>query len=471
MAELGLKWEVGAGSVVVPPDLAPHPEPRAGMASWLYALHVGIERLDQAAYTWDDVDAEAVVWDTSGVDELVWDAPESAGGYLDAVCDLVSLETDPGEADVLGLLPSTSCSFTLENTSGQWSAWSADGRLVYWALGRRVYVWARHPDYPTVPDYWVFAGRIAEWHERSDGYIEVVAYDGLAELAQPIVSGAETWVPGDAGDTAHVRIVKIASHAGYSDTVTAGAGSEFSVPLSARASSSTPLDEAYITMLSDGGLLSADANGVLVVLDRRWRLGRLDQTVVPVITDNVIADGVADVWDVELGLEDAGYATSVRLVNDAGVVADVDDGTVTASRFRLTHPEADLWLYEGDGFDLARYLLQIHQRQGMRLSSFALHLEPRRPQDRLYSSRVPWYVAANVRRGDLVNFLHDYVAVDGQPGRLDTFHRIDTVAHAITPDSWMVTYRASPVVTYADPQLWDASEFTWDDPHPDNVWS
>jgi hypothetical protein len=449
------------------PELEPHVMPRtAPMASWPVTLHVAIERTDQAAFTWDDADP-AVVWDSPAVDTYVWDAAVSAGGFVDAACDLVSLDTDPGEADGLGLMPAVVCNLTLANDHGQWTAWSADGRLVYWSLGRRLAVWAVLADAST---YWVFTGRISGWHERADGYVEVTAFDGLAELAQPIVTGTDSWTPGDPADTAYARVVKIATAAGYTDTISAGAGSAWEVLLAAPPSTRTPLDEIYATMLSDGGQIMADANGVIYVWDRRWRLGRPDQTTIPTVSDNVCDPDVADVWDVELATEDTDLATAVHLANTAGLTADATDGTVTAERWRLTHPEPDLWMLQGDGDSLAGYLLTVYSRHAMRLGAFTLHLVPVRGRD-LTAPVNPWTVAAALRRGDLVRYVHDYTAADGTPGRLDQYHRIDTVAHAITAETWVATYRASSAVTYVDAMAWDLTPYLWDDTNPDNVWS
>jgi hypothetical protein len=445
---------------------APHVLPRTSpMANWPVTLHIAVEKVEQAAYTWDDPDAEAIVWDAP---TLEWDVSADPANFVDAVCDFVSLEVDPGEADALGLLPPAVLNLTLQNTAGQWTAWSADGRLVYWALGRRLYVWATLADAST---YWIFGGRIAQWHERADGYVEVTAFDGLAELAQPITSGSEEWTAGAAGDVAYARIVAIAAAAGYTDTITTPPGAwSGDVPLKARPTSNTPLDECYVAALSDGGLFFADANGDLIYMDRRWRLGRPDQATVPTITDNVSDPAIADVWNVELALEDENRADYVELTNDDGLVAVSSAGGTNPKRHRLTHPDPDLWISQTDGDQLAAYLLYVYSRQAMRLRSFELNLIPVRHSDRS-APVTPWTVAAALRRGDLVRFVHDFVAADGTAARLDVHHRIDTVGHAITPEQWTATYGASPVITYLDSETWDGTGFTWDDTNPSNVWS
>lgn len=460
---------VGVLDGVVPADVAPHVLPRTSpMASWPVSLNVIIERTDQADFTWDDADVEAVVWDSPDVDTYVWDDPLVAGGFASATCDMIALDVDPGEPDDLGLLPAVEMTLTVANGDGQWSAWSTDGRLVYWALGRRVYVYATHPDYPSAT-YWVFAGRVATWHENADGTVTITAFDGFAELAQPLTAGEDEWTPGsDLQDGAN-RVLSIASAAGYVDTITTTVGSVWDVPVKSRPTTNTPLDEMHVTMLSTGGLLMADANGILYLFDRTWRLGRVDQVTIPTVSDNVCTSGVADVWDVELAWEDRHLATYVALDNEDGLRAVASDGSATARQWRLTHPEPDLWVFQADGDVLADYLLRVYSRRGMQLGAFTLHLVPERPRDR-DAVATPWSVAMNLRRGDLVRFLHDFTSATGEVGRIDTLHRIDTVAHSITPDSWQARFGASTVIQYTSPEVWDASPYTWDDTHADNVW-
>jgi hypothetical protein len=244
------------------------------------------------------------------------------------------------------------------------------------------------------------------------------------------------------------------------------------VQLKARPSVQTPIDECHIVALSDGGILYPDANGSLVYADRRWRAaGRPDQAAIPVVSDNVCDPAVLGVWDTDLALEDASVAEYVELINDDGLVAVASSGSPIARRWRLTHPEPDLWIYQSDGDALAAFLLSILERRAMRLGSFVIHLVPQRPIDRDAPVTPLSVAAAPLRRGDLVQFVHDFTAADGAAGRLDQFHRIDCVSHAITPDTWNVRYIASPVIAYATRGLWDVTAFTWDDPDPTNVWS
>jgi hypothetical protein len=436
------------------PALTPHVlPPGSPIASWPAQLRIGLERLPQAAYTWDDADP-AVVWDDPDPDRFVWDAPFIESGFTDAVCDFVSLIIDPAEPDDLGLFGPTEAVLTLANPAGEYTVWTADGRLTYWAPGRRMCVWAVVGG----EDLWLFSGRVTSWAEQADGTVVVEAFDGLAALADEL--GGD-WTPGVPGERALARARSIAAQAGYTDPI---AGDLGDVTLSTEPGDATPLDAIHRAALSDGGVFAGDADGRLLYRDRLWRAGRDDQGPVPVVSDNVCTvDAV--VWDLTLAADDAGLFVHADLFNLAELHA-----TATASgadwypgaAYRLTHPDPDLWQTQGDGDALARQLVAVSSTPALAPRGFVLHLLD--PQQDL------WALGVGLRRGDRVEILHDYVDANGDPATLDVFTIAASIGHEITPDSWLVSVYGTRTVDHRTVELWDVTGFTWDDPDPLNVW-
>jgi len=441
---------------VAAPTIAPHPiGPDAPIAGWRWRPLIGLELLPQAAYVWDDTDAD-VTWDDT-TPERVWDAPFTTPGALDAVCDWIACDIDPGEPDELYVFPPTVATVTLDNRTGKYTPWSADGRLVYWAPGRRLYVLARNP--ATAEQLWLFSGRVASWTVNADDTVTVVAYDGLSWLAQEL-GGDHTF--GTPGDSVGTRINGIVSSAGYPDRVDLDAGG---VTLSTVTDDRSPLETIERVALSDGGLFYGDADGSVDYRNRLWRAGRSDQPTLFTVSDNVCSVPVV-VWSPELAADDERLATDVRLVNDAGLVAVA---TAAASvwqgdaRYHLTHPDPDLWQSQAQGDTLAAYLIAQQSTPSMALQRFELYVfDPTQPQ--------VWEMAVRTRRGDRVNVIHDYVDPDGTTGRLDLFAIVLGVAHNLTPESWTSTIQLSRTVDYRVPELWDLTRFAWDDADPANVW-
>ena len=438
-----------------PPTIARHVLPASSpMAAWPYQPVIALERLAQAAYTWDDADTD-VVWDDT-TPERVWDAPFVGSGFTDALCDLLALTIDPGEPDGLGLLPATEVTVTLANPDGRYTVWTADGRLAYWAPGRELCVWAhRHAD---STDWWLFRGRVAAWQEQADATVTITAYDGIAELAEDM---AGTWTPGTAGQRARARLEAIAAQAGYLDPIGGDLGD---LALGTVADTGSPIDAMHRAALSDGGVIMVDADGTLVYRDRLWRAGRSDQTRIPVISDNVCTAD-ATVWEPEFGPDDERLATSVELINTAGLRATATlSGSLWAGRrYRLTHPDPDLWTAQGDGNALAAYLLAQLSTPALSLRQWTMHLhDPRQP--------VLFDLAVDLRRGDRVRLLHDFADADGLPATLDVYVICWGTRHEVTADTWTVTAGGSRTVDYLTPELWDRTLWLWDDTDPDAVW-
>jgi hypothetical protein len=446
-------------SDLAPPAVSAHPIPPTNpIGRWPAVLTVAVERLPQEAYAWDDEDPDVTYDDTTP--ERVWDAPFTNIGFIDAVCDLQALTIDSGTPDDLGLYGAGSAVFQLDNRSGAWSRYTVDGRFVYFAPGRRVCIWATIAG--TV--YWLFSGRVGSWTDHADDTVEVEAFNGVAELAQE--SGGP-WTPGTLNQRARDRIAAVCSLWQYSGAV---AGDLGTLQLGNPSSERTPWDEIQVTSLSDGGITFCDADGQLIYRDRAWRVGRGDQVTVPAFTDNVCSYGIPVTWDTELAGDDDGLATSVRLSNyavtpltvTAAVPSDANAWYGNSTRYRLSHPEPDLWQTAPDGQALADHLLTMQSTPRVAVRGFTLHLPD--PHQNL------WVSGIDRRIGDRVRFVHDFPAVDGTT-TLDITAVLGAVRHEITPDTWVSSYVCSRAVGYSLPENWDETIYTWDDPAPAAVWS
>jgi hypothetical protein len=411
---------------------------------------IALERLPQSAYTWDDADPD-IVWDDPA---LVWDAPEVGSGFTDAVCDFHSVTIESGPPDEDTLVPSAEAVITLANPAGEYSTLSADGRLVYWATGRRVQILG-------VADgaqWWLFSGRVTSWDENPDGTVTITAHDGFARLAQDV---GQDWTPGAASQTVAARVAAICSAWGYTDPLRLTTSPQLHAnPPTDR----SPLEECQVTALSDGGILFCDADGALTYWDRGYTLGRTDQTVVRTVSDNV-CDGPLIVWDLATLTNDVGLASSVRLENweePAKVATATTTPNPWAVPYVWSHPEPDLWTDQADGNRLATDLLARYRNDAARFS-FSLYLHA--PTQDL------WRAGIDLRLGDKVNLVRTFVAAGGGVGILDVDNLVQAVRHEITPEEWVTTVETSRVIAYRYPLMWDAAPYTWDDPAARNVWS
>lgn len=442
------------------PAVTLHPlEPSAPMGRWPWRPVIAVELLAQDAYTWDDADP-AVVWDAPG-DVYVYDAPKAAARLTDVTCDLISLTGETGEPDELGLFPPGRLEMTLANPVGAYSTYTADGRLVYMAPGRRIHVWAQQQ--PGIEQLWLWSGRVTRWAPQADGTVVVEGYTGVHELAEDV---AAPWTPGTAAQLPRSRIQSIANRWRYADRVIGDVGLN---PLLAPNTERSPWEEMQTVALSDGGIVANDADGSLYYRDRGWRVGRPDQATVPVFSDNVCTSVDAVIWDTELSADDDGLFNSIELVNTAGLtataVADPSDpgAWYVGSEYRLTHPDPDLWTAQGAGNDLAAHLLAVSSIPAIALRQFALYLPD--PQQDL------WRIGLDRRLGDRVRFVHEQIGPLGLLDVLDVTLVLMFVRHEITADSWVATYSTTRAVGYSLAEQWDRTQFTYDDPDPANVWS
>ncbi|HEY6416331.1 MAG TPA: hypothetical protein VIX41_08840 [Acidimicrobiales bacterium] len=437
---------------IAPPAVVPHPlPPDSPMAAWPAQLRIAIEMLPQAAYVWDDADP-TVLWDDPDPDRLVWDAPFIGSGFTDVICDLHALETVAGEPDELGVFGPGTTILTLANPDGRYSAWTADGRLVYFAPGRRMCLFADIAGEP----WWIASLRIDRWSPQADGTVLVEASDGFSLLARE----RGTYTPGTAGQTPLARIQAIAAVASFPDTVRGDPGD---VTLTRQATDRSPLEEIQIVALSDAGIVAVDADGALTYRNRLWPAGRDDQAgELVVFTDNVCTvDHV--VWDLELAAADDALANDIRLTNVAGLVATATDTSAMFGLvYPLTHPDPDQWTTQAEGNAVAAALHAQRSTPRAAIAEFTLNLHD--PRQDL------WRAGIDLRLGDRIRFISEQAEPAGGTDILDLVAIVSTIRHQILPDQWTVTVGTTRTVDYVAIERWDETRFVWDDPDPLAVW-
>lgn len=419
-------------------------------------LQIAVELSPSAAYVWDDSDP-LVVWDDpSGA--YVWDAVDTAIGFTDVTCDFQALHVEAGKPDESLLFDVGQLQLSLANPTGEYSTLDVTGRLVYYAVGRRIAVRAIDP--ASSEWWWLFAGRITAWEVNPDDSVTVTAADGFAQLA---VEPGRKWTVGAAGDTPALRMASILSAFVYTDPADLAQGN---VALLVETVERQPLEELEVVALSDGGALFVDADGELTYLDRTFVAGRADQGAVHLFSDNVCEIPALHVWELTQESNDDRLADQVTLTNAATtpitVTATSLDPPLGVHR-NYAHPDADLWTTSAEGQDLAGLLLARHDTPTL---SFAFTLYPLDPnQPALFAA------AADLRLTDLVEVAHEQRAQGGGSTVIDLDLLVATITHDLTPDQWVTEVDTSKAIGYRIHDLWDFAPFTWDDTSPDAVWS
>jgi hypothetical protein len=438
---------------LLPPPVAEHPARPAWMA---WRLVIALQIVPQGPYAWDDPD---LVWDQP---DRWWDDPNISEGFRDVFCDYTGLSLAAGEPDEHGLFRAGTAQLTLiDPGDGRYRRRGDDGRLLYYATGRRLAVYALDPD--DVP-WWLFSGRVTEWRDPMDStqQITVTAYCGAAELAQ---DPGRDWSPGAESDFPAERAAAIVAAAAYPGAVRADFGD---VPLSRPEPAATSAWELLQqAQLSDGGIVFCDADDTLVLRDRRWTAGRPDQTDVPLLTDNVCdVPGAVVVWGFEATDQDEWLAASVTLQNDADpplvATATAPPTAYLNPTQRYSHPGNDLWKVQADGAALADDIIAARSVPRFGTGSAAVYLHDQRFDY--------WRATLDRRIGDHVRYQHVDVWTDGTESLIDAELIVATIRHDITPETWIVALETTPSIATAVPQLWDLTVFAWDDPDPANVW-
>ena len=379
---------------------------------------------------------------------LVWDM-DQVEGFTDATCSTQGVETEEGSPDEHGIFRSGTAVVQLDNRTGEWSQYNFDGSLAAHGPGYELAIWARYRD---GSEWWIFRGTITRWDEIGD-IVEVEAFDAFSELAQPI----GTYTPGANGQTPAARLLAILTAAG--STAIPHDFQTGDVTLTAQATDAAPLEEMQTVTASDGGALFVDSDGTLRSTRRTWRAGRSDQTAIPVVAANVCTADVV-VWDAVLSTNDTAVADTVILENIAKLRAQSPTGAI--GRFVQTDTDQQ-WTTQIEGDTLAAFLYAAQQGARVTVDGFDLYLfDPDQPH--LFHA-VEW------RLFDVLRFLHNYRAADGQVARLDVNTIVTTIAHSIVPyANWVMSVATSKAVgsnqmlvwnPVGDPYVWNTPGAVW----------
>jgi hypothetical protein len=399
-------------------------------AAWPVRPVVAVESVGAPAYVWDG----ATVWDTPGA---VWDASFAAPTFVDASCDLTGCEITFDPPDAAGVFPAGHLIVTLDNRSGRWARYNADGTPTDYGAGARVWVWASDR---AAGAWWLFAGRAARWDERAGDVIEIEAFDYLSDLAQPV----GTFTPGVAGELPGARLNAVTA---FGPPISRTRFDTGTVTLTRQATKRAPLEEMEVIAASDGGVLYCDADGTVVFEDRLWRVGRDDQTVVPTVGTNVCTAPIV-VWDPVLSSTDTALASTVTLENVAGLKSTATRGPATPYVYADTDHQ---WTTQLEGDTLAAALVAQMWQPRLGLDTADLYLtDPARN----YWQAVDW------RRLDRVRVLHDSRTPTGT-ARVDIEALIVTLEHAFTPDGWVMTFGTGRALAYYATEAWDEGA-VWD---------
>jgi hypothetical protein len=404
------------------------------LASWPVRPVIAIESSRPPPWWWDG----DVTWDQSAV---VWDGISSSPAWIDATCDFTGCEIayDPPDDDLN--FPAGHCVFQLDNRSGRWAAYNVDGSPTDYGPGLQVWIWA--DEQAGSGAWWLFAGRVARWDEQSGDVIEVEAFDFLSDLAQPV----GTYTPGAAGDLPGPRLSAITPYGVGGATIRTRYATGVN-HLTAQITERAPLEEMQVVAQSDGGVLYGDSDGTVVFADRFWRAARPDQTTVPVVATNVCGTGAIVLWDPVLSTQDTAVATTVVLENVAGLKSTA---THTGLPYQLSIHDQQ-WTTQLEGDQLAAVMVEQLWQPRVSIAGADLYLlDPAQPT--LWQS-VDW------RRGDRIRLLHDS-RTPGGVARVDVELLIIALAHAFTPDGWVMSFGTTRALTYYTRSIWDGTD-VWD---------
>jgi len=405
------------------------------LADWPVRPVIALEQTALPPYVWED----GTVWDAAG---KVWDAPSILPTWTDATCAFTGCQIEYDAPDDKDVFPAARALVQLDNTSGKWARYNVDGTPSDYGAGRLMWIWARS----ATDQWWLFAGRIARYDERADNTIEIEAFDSFSDLAQPVAS----YTPGVAGDLPGARLAAIAAAAAVPGLRTRFAAG--TVHLTAQATDAAPLEEMETVAASDGGLLYGDADGTVVSTDRLWRVGRSDQTAVPVVSTNVCTAPIV-LTDPVLSSADGTLAGVAILENIAKLRATATAGT-GPGHYVYSATEQQ-WTNQAEGDTLAAWIVSQQWQPRIALDTADVYL--RDPAHPAYIAAVDW------RRCDRLRLLHDSRTPQGTV-RVDVTALIIALSHEITPDGWVLTVGTGRAFTYTALAYWNQTTLTWDDP-------
>ena len=419
---------------------------RPAVEPWPANLHIGVERQPVVNYVYDDY---TVAYDAPGITyDDVQDWPYER---FDLFCKFHGLTISTGTPDPEGRFDAGHVEMTLDNRDGSLSQYDAAGRLVDWAPGSRLDIWAVLDAEP----WWLFSGRVTAWRERQDDTVEVEAFDAFSDLNEQVAE----WDPGVYGDTVAARLTAICTEHGYTGPTRFDLGD---VTLHSYFTTATPLEELQAVAISDGGVVHVDADGTLIYRDRTWITGRDDQPAIPVFSDNY-CDADFHVWDAEMTTDDEVIVNKASLTNVADItVTAVNQPSVDRYGPQALARSADQWIDLADGQALADFLVTRRGDHYLRLDGFNLHL--RDPRQDL------WRVGIDRRLGDLVTWMHEQPTTTGINLVILNL-AVQQITHDITPESWVATLATTRTVGNVVALRYDRTPFDYDDADPRVVYA
>jgi hypothetical protein len=428
-------------------DLAPPPmtldplEPGSPAAGWPARLVIAIETAGAAPLVWDDTDP-ATFWDAGT--PVLWDARTTGpGDFVDAFCDFQGMEIETGRPDRDFLFPAGRAVIQLDNRDGQWTAYDSNGRLTEVKIGRRVRIWALlEPDDTVI---WLHAGYVAAWRDMGTT-VEVESFDELATLA--LEAGPRT--SGVNGDKPGPRITTVALAGGTPPAAVRVETGD--VTLTAQTTTEAPLVDMQAVAMSDDGIVFGDADGAVVYFDRSWRVGRADQVMpYPQFTDNACNTGRIDVAAAAFTTDDETTVTRAALTNIAGTTAayvDDDAEDVFGRIYPYAPPAPSQWTTAAEGLGVAEHITATRSQPFVAVTSFEVWLvDPRRAGQ--------WGTVLDRRIGDRIVFTHDA----GDVVWSNEFP-LTAIAHAVTPEQWIVTMGTDRAAGILDVCAWNRGR--WD---------
>ena len=411
---------------------------RPDVEPWPVELRIGVERQPVDNYVYDD---HTATYD-SPFGTFVYDGPFNLDRF-DLWCKFHGLTISTGAPDPEGRFDAAHVEMTLDNRDGSLSQYDAAGRLVDWAPGSKLDIWATIDGDPC----WLFSGEVTAWRERQDDTVEVEAFDAFSRLNEDVPE----WDPGDYGDTPAQRLTKICAEHNYTGPTRFDTGN---VTLHSFFTNASPLEEMQNVAVSDGGVLAVDADGTLTYRDRTWIVGREDQPDIPTFSDN-FCDAPLMVWDAEMTTDDEVIVNIANLTSVADVsVTARNEASVERYGPQTLPRTADQWIDEGDGQDLADFLVTRRADHYVRLDQFALHLHD--PRQDL------WRTGIDRRLGDIVTWLHEQPTTTGIHLVILNL-AVQQITHDITPDTWTVTLATTRTVGNVIALRYDMTSYVYDE--------
>jgi hypothetical protein len=234
---------------------------------WARWVSLGID----VASPWA-TDRDAALWD-----DARWDSPTaqwagSQPSWASVLCDVTAVKMSRGRAGSLDRVPTSTLSVKVENDSG-WASWSDNpDPSISLGLrpGRAVRLTAELTDTGASYDLWTgwLQSAMEDYPSHGEGppTADLMAVDSLSRLA--LVDPIEVDPPIGAGEQVHKRLERLCTLASWPLNRTRFEPSPVTVVATPLARNL--LDEAQLTIDSEGGIIYGDRDGFISSRSRDW---------------------------------------------------------------------------------------------------------------------------------------------------------------------------------------------------------